>query len=232
MRLAILADIHGNNHALDEVIKELHRENISNLLLLGDYVGYYYHPEMVLQKLFQYEIRAIFGNHERLLFDYENDPIKYSFVLKKYGSGHQAAAKNLSGDQKKWLRDLPETLEIEIDGLKILLCHGAPWSNDHYVYANSDESILSKFDRYRFDFIFLGHSHYSYCIKRNNCCIVNPGSVGQSRQRGGFAFWAVLNTTPRSIEFRTTPYDVSVLKKEVFLNDPNLDYNLRILDRR
>ena len=232
MKLAILADIHGNQHALNEVINELQRENIIDLLLLGDYVGYYYHPEVVLQKLFQYQIRAVVGNHERLLFDFEDDPVKHSSVLEKYGTGHQAAVRNLSEDQKKWLHNLPETLELEIDGLKILLCHGAPWSNDHYIYADSDESTLAEFDRYKVDFIFLGHSHYAYCIKRNNCSIVNPGSVGQSRQRGGYAFWAIFDTKSRVIDFRTTPYDVSELKKEISMNDPHLGYNLRILDRR
>ena len=67
MKIAVLSDIHGNNFALDDVLKECKLENVEKLLILGDIVGYYYHPELVLKMLSEWEYEIIKGNHEVIL---------------------------------------------------------------------------------------------------------------------------------------------------------------------
>ena len=42
LKIAILADIHGNHFALEKVIEKAKNEKIEQLLILGDFVGYYY----------------------------------------------------------------------------------------------------------------------------------------------------------------------------------------------
>ncbi len=62
--------------------------------------------------------------------------------------------------------------------------------------------------------------------------LINAGSVGQSRVRGGFANWGVLNTDNRSFMHRQTPFDSGDLIKEARLRDPDLPYLWKILERQ
>ncbi|MCA6378175.1 MAG: metallophosphoesterase family protein [Cytophagales bacterium] len=232
MRTAILSDIHGNNYALNEVLKEVRREGIREILILGDMVGYYYHPDKVLTAISEYDVHAINGNHEHLLFGLMDDPQSFYPIVKKYGSGHFSAVEKLSQEQIKWLRALPDTREVYYNDLSIMMSHGSPWANDTYVYPDSNLELLKAFDSFNYDLILIGHSHYSFCLRRGNTLVVNPGSVGQSRQKGGKAYWAILNSLSKSIEFRITDYDVTELKLEVLKNDPDLAYNYKILERK
>ena len=64
MKVGIISDIHGNHYALEEVLKVAIREGVEKLLVLGDIVGYYYHPEIVLEMLYKWSYEIIKGNHE------------------------------------------------------------------------------------------------------------------------------------------------------------------------
>ena len=41
--------------------------------------------------------------------------------------------------------------------------------------------------------------------------IINPGSVGQARDKSGLAHWAILDSVTNEIEFLQTEYDVASL---------------------
>ena len=106
---------------------------------------------------------------------------------------------------------------------------------DIFLKAANDndylELITTKFDDFSFDFIFFGHSHYQFLFKTKNGLAVNPGSVGQSRLKGGVASLAILNTKSKTIQMRETHYSTARLKKIVKSLDPLKKYNFDILNR-
>ena len=51
MKIGIISDIHGNYDALFSVLEKAKKESVDHLLILGDIVGYYYHPEKILNLL-------------------------------------------------------------------------------------------------------------------------------------------------------------------------------------
>jgi hypothetical protein len=61
--------------------------------------------------------------------------------------------------------------------------------------------------------------------------LVNVGSVGQSRKRGGIANWCLLNLKNRVIEMQSTPYNVNSLLNLVNKYDPDITYLSSILKR-
>ena len=81
------------------------------------------------------------------------------------------------------------------------------------------------------DFVLTGHSHYSFIHRNQNSTLINVGSVGQSRNMGGVAYWGVINTKNKCFEQKATPYDFSLLVKEVELIDPKINYLKEILLR-
>ena len=62
MKIAIISDIHGNYEALFSVLEKAKKESVEHLLILGDIVGYYYHPDKVLNLLAQWSYDMIKGN--------------------------------------------------------------------------------------------------------------------------------------------------------------------------
>jgi putative phosphoesterase len=231
MKIGVLSDIHGNHIALEEVLFEAQRQNVLKLYILGDIVGYYYNPGKVLEMLSNWDFEMIMGNHEALMLKMKTDSNIYSEVTNKYGNGHRIAINTLSSNQLEFINNLKDRLSINTDNTKFLLSHGCPWDNSEYIYPNTDESILKKFDEYEYDFILFGHSHYSFSFRTKHGIALNPGSVGQSREKGGKAYWSIINTSNRTFKQIITHYDTTSIKKEVMLYDPNFKYNLEILER-
>jgi hypothetical protein len=61
--------------------------------------------------------------------------------------------------------------------------------------------------------------------------LINPGSVGQSRQTGGKASWCIINTVNRCFQMMSTDYNTENLLSEVKEKDPKIAYLTEILKR-
>ena len=231
MKVAVISDIHGNYDALKAVLKKARKEGVEHLLVLGDIVGYYYHPDKILDALSEWSFDIIKGNHEYILEDLINDNSFGESIRLKYGSGHQEAIIKLSRDQLLFLKGLPDTKSIQYDQTSLLLCHGSPWSNDFYVYPDANNETLLECDSAEHDFVLIGHSHYQFAVKNKKSVLINPGSVGQSRQKGGMAFWCIINTENKSFQMLSTYYEIEHLLAEINNKDKDVEYLTKILLR-
>lgn len=231
MKIAVISDIHGNYDALVEVLKKAKIEKVEHLLILGDIVGYYYHPDKILDLLADWHFDIVKGNHEKILGDLISDPSLGGSIRLKYGSGHQEAINKLNQQQLKYLEDLPETKSVQFDSTSLLMCHGSPWSNDFYIYPDCEKEVLLKCDSEKHDFVLIGHSHYAFAVKNANSILINPGSVGQSRQIGGKASWCIINTFNKSFQMLSTDYNTEKLINEIREKDPKIEYLTEILKR-
>jgi predicted phosphodiesterase len=231
MKIAIISDIHGNYDALVAVLNDAKKQDVTHLLVLGDIVGYYYHPDKILKLLSNWSFDIIKGNHEYILENLIENPSKAAIIHSKYGSGHQEAIKKLSSNQLQFLKNLPDTKTVIFDEIVILMSHGSPWSNDFYIYPDVDLETLLKCDSALHDFVLIGHSHYQFTIKNKNSILINPGSVGQSRQKGGKAFWAIINTENQCFQMLNTKYDTKNILAEIAQKDADVPYLSTILSR-
>lgn len=231
MKVGVISDIHGNHYALDAVLKTARKEGVEKLLVLGDIVGYYYHPEIVLKMLSEWDYEIIKGNHEVLLQDLKESKIDPAVLKEKYGRGHEHALKNIDCRTQEWLFSLPQQKSIVIDTVSFQLNHGSPSRIDEYIYPDASLAQLEKCDSAEHDFVLIGHSHYSFSFRCRNSTLINCGSVGQSRQNGGLAYWAVINTANKSYEIKATPYDTLELLEEIKLYESNFGYSSKILLR-
>jgi putative phosphoesterase len=229
MKIAIISDIHGNIYALNEVLKDICKNDCEYILCLGDYVNYYYWPNEVLDALKkQKNIFFIKGNHEDMLFQaLQNNDYKQK-VKKRYGAGMEIAIDTISADNMEFLYNMKASQMLDIDNLKIAMFHGSPNANDQYIYPDISLNELDDIVKENFNIILLGHSHYQFSINHKHCLIINPGSVGQARDIRGLASYTILNTKNKAIINRRLKYDTSPIMQKII--DIEHDYK-NMLDK-
>lgn len=229
MKVAVLADIHANAPALTAVLKAVDIAHIKKLYVAGDLIDYYYDVAEIFQLLAPYDVTFVRGNHEDMLKAYRCEKIEG--LVSKYGSGLKVACENLTNEQLNWLENLPHPLHFEELDKKVLLSHGSPWCINTYIYPDAEQHIKDKLFEYGEDLIITGHSHYPFVWYKNNQIVINPGSVGQQRDRFLGACWAIWDVTKHSIELKRESYDETEVERQVLHFDPDKPYLKDVLSR-
>ena len=201
MRVAVLADIHGNLPALEAVLAETTQLGVDRLVLNGDIAGGPLAGE-TLDRLDELGDRAIWihGNGERGLvagFDHAADPTANEHDLE--------VGQLLSRPQRDRLAGLPMTVTLQVDGLgTVLCCHATPRRDDEMLLVDSPPSRYAEvLAEVITDVVVLGHTHMPFDRLHDRRRVVNPGSVGMPYGHGGAA-WALLGP---GVELRRTAYD-------------------------
>jgi putative phosphoesterase len=232
VKIALMGDIHGNELALQAVLSASANAGVAQLLVTGDLVGYYFEPSQVLKLLSGWMCTVVRGNHEEMMSRALSDTAYLEVIESRYGSGIRVALEQLSQTQLNDLCSLPHPLELSIDGCKILLAHGAPWDLDEYIYPDTDQEMLVRNFHQEYDLVVMGHTHYPLLRRIGNTTLVNPGSVGQPRDRKPGACWALYDTRDRTVELHREDYDWNVLVRECQIRHPELPYLAEVLRRQ
>lgn len=235
MKVLVLSDIHGNATALHAVLSAAANAGAERILNAGDLIGYYTQPARVLAMLSEWPMDCVRGNHECMLSRARHDPSFLDACTARYGHGLAHALSDLHPDQIDWLCNLPIDLTLSVDGLRLRLAHGMPQDTDAYLYPDAEEDRLARAEsRCSQDeaLLILGHTHYQHLWTRPFRRILNPGSVGQPRDRRPGAAWALLDTVSGAIDLRREAYDSFPVAHEARRLDPTLPYLWTVLERR
>jgi putative phosphoesterase len=171
LRIAVIADIHGNIRALEAVQSDLRRHAPDLVLNLGDHLSGPLQAGPTADLLMEADYIQIRGNHDRQLLDRP---------LEQMGPSDLAAFGQLTDRHKQWLSNLPPTKVLDE---KILLCHGTPESDLEYLLEeiHGTELRLARPKQIHFNvpLVLCGHSHIPRLVRTTTgATIVNPGSVG------------------------------------------------------
>jgi putative phosphoesterase len=196
VQVAALYDIHGNLPALDAVLGEVDAEVI---LVGGDFVAGPW-PAETLARLrgLGGDVRFIRGNADREVFEEAQGlapPEVMEFVRTCLGT-----------DDVDFLRALPLTETIEVDGLgRVLFCHATP-RNDEEIFTriSPDERWQETLAGVDADVVVCGHTHVQFDRRIGDVRLVNAGSVGMPYEDAPGAFWALLSS---DVELRRTTYE-------------------------
>ena len=233
MKIGVMGDIHGNKYALKAVLDAAKVNDVEKLYITGDLVGYYPFANEVLDLLDPWKKVMVAGNHEEMLLKSISNKNYLSKVTKKYGSGLERAIAELSEERLKQLSALNHSLSLNENNSNILLCHGSPSNINEYVYPDSNLAEFDWINTCRADIIFFGHTHYPMDLIYKKVRLINPGSVGQPRNRNNDngAHWVMYNTEENSFKFKTEKYNLSPLIKHVKASDPDSPYLHRVFNR-
>jgi predicted phosphodiesterase len=221
-RYLVISDIHSNEEALSTVLRCVSRRRYDGVLCLGDVVGYGAGPNPVTLKIRNMkEIRIVRGNHDKAVADASS--------MHSFNNSAKTAAqwtkKQLSKANFNFISSLPKgPVEVE-KGL--LICHGSPLDEDYYLFSEFD--AYQVFENAEFKVCFFGHTHYPCIFKqspdgisfsylrgesheevldKNSRYLINPGSVGQPRDRNPFTSFAEYYPESRRFIFRRLSYDI------------------------
>ncbi len=213
-RYAFISDIHGNILALEAVIENILNEGIplKNIYCLGDLVGYGPNPNEVIKFIRDRRIKTIMGNYDEAVgFYLPSCGCKLNSKRDKdwMHNSLNISSKLTSEENKEFLRELEESMLIEINGYSILLVHGSPFSIVEYVYEDNIEAQEAILDELDVDAVFFGHTHFPYIKKINDMTLINTGSVGRPKDRDNRAGYVIGNfENELSFEIRRVEYDV------------------------
>lgn len=233
MKIGILSDIHANSAALDAVFDSPRFADIDALIVAGDFVGYYFDPKYVIDRIrsFNKPTFCVKGNHEEMLLEVINNPKQLHNYTLKYGPGISIAREQLDDLDLNWILSLPHPLFVNDFSCSFLVCHGSPSSIDEYIYPDNSLTDLFRCIDDEPSVIILGHTHYPFVRQLDNSLILNPGSVGQPRNRVPGAHWALFDTSTMNVDMLVESYDSADLQDQCRAVAPQHPYLHEVLTR-
>jgi predicted phosphodiesterase len=176
MRLAVIADIHGNVLALDAVLADIARRSVDLTVNLGDCASGPLWPRETMELLASLNLPTVRGNHDRWMAETPRERMSLSD-----GYAHDA----LLPAQRAWLGSLPMQYGPH-EG--IVGVHATPNDDNRYLLEDVIEgqlvfsdsgTIAARVAGVDCAVLLCGHSHLPRVVQvPGGPLVVNPGSVG------------------------------------------------------
>ena len=235
MKLAIISDLHSNREALEAVFAHIQAAGLSDLVCLGDVVGYGPDPEFCVDVVRGHARWCLMGNHDEALFRDASDFNPHARGAIEYTRARMQPGWYSSAEKKsrwKYLKALP--LRVQEDG--VLFVHGSPrdpvreyvLSTDGILNPDKLRSIFQGFER----IAVAGHTHQpgvhdedlrfqglngadtsTFLFEPGKKYFVNVGSTGQPRDGDNRACYAVLE--PERVTWYRVPYDFRTTMEKI-----------------
>jgi diadenosine tetraphosphatase ApaH/serine/threonine PP2A family protein phosphatase len=225
MRYVVISDIHGNFPALQTVL--LDADPFDAILCLGDVVGYGPNPNECIERIQEFPLTCIAGNHDWGAIG-RTDLVIFNKDARQalYWTQHE-----LTPENRNVLSDLPTSVNLE----DVLLVHGSP-REPIWEYLVDVRAAKDNFEGYEFEIALVGHTHLPMVFEwiedvqqarvllpdweaplnlEGRRLIINPGSVGQPRDGDPRASYALFDTEEGTWESRRVPYAVEITQERM-----------------
>jgi len=225
MRALIISDIHANLVAFETVLE--HAGEVDAVWCLGDVVGYGPNPNECIALLKeQPNMVSIMGNHDAAAID--------ELELNTF---NPEARRSI-----EWMREILEPECFEFLGSRprqlvmegVTLVHGSP-RQPIYEYLLDTRAATENFEYFTTDFCFIGHTHLPVLFymepgdylagltippiqqktKLKPRAIINPGSVGQPRDRDPRAAYALYDSEEITWHYRRVEYEITATQERM-----------------
>ncbi|MCE9589972.1 MAG: metallophosphatase family protein [Planctomycetes bacterium] len=228
----MISDIHANLEALQTVLADIERRGVTRVICLGDIIGYGPNPTECLDLVMKRCELALMGNHDfAVLFEptsFNASAEAAAFWTRRQFEDEQDAAVR----RTRW--EYLGNLKIRERLGDSLFVHASPRRPiNEYIFADDVITaptkmvqIFERIDRK----CFVGHTHVpgvftdepdfyppadldgEYEFNEREKCIINPGSVGQPRDKDPRASYCIVDED--GVEFVRLDYDIqSVIDK-------------------
>jgi len=228
MRYAVISDIHSNLEALNAFLQAAGQLCVDRIICLGDIVGYNANPNECIRLLKEKGAQCVIGNHDSRVAGFE-EPTNFNY--------HAAAAVYWTRDAiaeegMEFLRNLPRSLLVN---RKFMAIHGWVNDTDRYIMGPRDAERnfeLMKEARATLGLCFFGHTHVPVAysqedgeividresrikLKKGVRYLINPGSLGQPRDRDPRASFLIYDTKKNQVNFYRVEYDIHATAEKI-----------------
>lgn len=226
MQVLVISDIHANYTALEAVLADAGPAD--EIWCLGDLVGYGPDPNAAIEQVRELpQLTCLLGNHDvavigKMPFETFNGDARRSLIWTE---------RVLTADNMDFLRSVPGSLKTRGE---VTLAHGSP-RDPVWEYILNTMSARLNFDHFDTPWCFVGHTHIQSIFRKNMetdritletprldmpleltpRLILNPGSVGQPRDRDPRAGYAFYDTEARTWTPRRVAYNVSEVQARI-----------------
>ena len=194
MRVAALADVHGNAPALEAVLAEVRGEGVDLVVFCGDLTwGPLPRETLAVVRALELPARFVRGNADRMVGSADDE--RAAWIAEQHDT-----------DAGGFVNGFDEHVVADVDGLGTTrFVHGSPRSDEECVTPRTPPDRVREFmvgvpERV----VVTAHVHVSYDRVVDDVRLVGPGSVGRPYEGERGARWALLGP---DVELRRTDYD-------------------------
>lgn len=218
-RLAVVSDVHGNAFALETVLASIRRDGIDQIVYLGDLAEGGPRPAEAIELLASLDCPAVLGNTD----DYYITPLPEKIL--KDQEWHDVVTwgnAQLGESHRAFLRSLPLTVTIDLDGVEVTCYHASPRSYGDIIFPETPASEFEPwFEGVESPLLIGGHTHQQMLRRWDGRLLMNPGSAGRSFHHlpvgsGSVRPWSEYAVISREqgetrVEFRHVPLDLDAM---------------------
>jgi predicted phosphodiesterase len=221
MRVALLADMHGNAVAFRAALEDVERVEPDLIVSLGDVAQGGPQPVEVVDLLRGLGCPCVFGNSDDFLLELdlgaEEDTLEAEQKQRILEIGRWSQAQ-LGDDGLAFLRAFQPTVELDLEGTRVVCCHATPTSNEDVVLPSTPPEEIPV----QGDVVAAGHVHLQWLRRARGTLWFCAGSVGLVYEHKEpldevpfypYSEYAVLtgHDGRLEVEFRRIPFDVEEL---------------------
>jgi diadenosine tetraphosphatase ApaH/serine/threonine PP2A family protein phosphatase len=228
LRTAVFGDIHANIEAFDAVLADMKQNEVTRFLCTGDVVGYGADPSACIRRLRTLNALTVKGNHDEYsvgnFIPANVTPIARETIL--------WTRNRLTASESNWLERLPMILRDGETGI----AHSTfePAQDWPYIFTIQDAGPSLRLQSV--PLAFFGHTHqpvvfiqtptglifqkrFTRMRIKNDCrYLINPGSVGQPRDRNSRAAYVIYDSVQQEVILRRIAYNIESTVEKIIKN--------------
>lgn len=179
MKIAIIADAHGNRHGFEAVLEDIRKEEVDRIITAGDMITPFPDSRNVWNRLREEGIPGVLGNNEEFILKFYGDKpdplIKESVRFMPV----QYAARLFTPEDVAEMHSLPLNMTVcGPEGDDVLVCHASPFDVWKSISDPIDSRMASDLARVTPKLIVAAHYHSPWMGRWEDKVLIRTGSCG------------------------------------------------------
>ncbi|MCP3027930.1 metallophosphoesterase [Halobacillus sp. A5] len=180
MRLAFIADIHGNARALESVLEDINKRSVDQLFVLGDLSYRGLEPQKCVEMIQELDAKVIKGNADEWIVRGVQEGEVPAEVLEDMNEEKDWSSSQMSSEAISYLDNLDDEINEDFEGVHVHGYHATPEDLFEVVLPSETEDAMKErlMTNEMADIYVYGHIHKPYIRHIDGKIIINTGSVG------------------------------------------------------
>ena len=143
MKYAVLSDIHGNLPALQAVLEDAKQRNIDHFIIAGDYCLSGPWPDDCIQTVMEIPQKIIIRGNEEIYLENLIGKDQSTWTDGQMQISYWCF-RNISPDNLEYLLALPQTAELECNGVKVHVTHSSDAFIGEYEFPKFGPAVIAE----------------------------------------------------------------------------------------